>query len=46
VRKSLEKLGFTNISLYKEITHIPDDITSSAFAVAGALHILSSFKAK
>ena len=38
IRKSLEELGYKNISIYKEITKIPDDISSSAFAVAGALY--------
>ena len=39
IRKSLEKLGYTNIKIYEEITNIPDYISSSAFAVAGALNI-------
>lgn len=38
VRKSLEKLGYNNISSYEEITQIPDRINSSAFAVAGAFY--------
>ncbi|MFX1420503.1 MAG: hydantoinase/oxoprolinase family protein [Promethearchaeota archaeon] len=37
IRKPLQDLGYTNIINYKEITNIPDNITSSAFAVAGAL---------
>jgi len=36
--KSLEQLGYNNISIYEEITSIPDHISSSAFAVAGALN--------
>ncbi|MHA1343644.1 MAG: hydantoinase/oxoprolinase family protein [Promethearchaeota archaeon] len=38
IRKSLEKLGFKNIKTYEKITNIPDHISSSAFAVAGALY--------
>jgi len=38
IRKSLEKLGYNNISSYEEITQIPDNINSSAFAVAGAFY--------
>ncbi|MFX1501630.1 MAG: hydantoinase/oxoprolinase family protein [Promethearchaeota archaeon] len=36
IRKSLKKLGYDDIVSYEEITHIPDSINSSAFAVAGA----------
>ncbi|MFX1363563.1 MAG: hydantoinase/oxoprolinase family protein [Promethearchaeota archaeon] len=36
IRKSLKKLGFDDIVTYEEITHIPNSINSSAFAVAGA----------
>jgi len=39
IGKSLEKLGFDNIKIYEEITNIPDHISSSAFAVAGALNL-------
>ena len=39
IRKPLEDLGFMNIVSYEEITNIPDNIISSAFAVAGALNI-------
>lgn len=38
IRKSLENLGHNNIKIYEEITSIPDHISSSAFAVAGALN--------
>lgn len=38
IRKSLEKLGFNNIISYEEITQIPNTISSSAFAVAGAFY--------
>jgi probable H4MPT-linked C1 transfer pathway protein len=38
IRKPLQDLGFTNIFDYKEITNIPDNVSSSAFAVAGALY--------
>lgn len=36
IKKSLEKLGYSNISSYEKITKIPNKISSSAFAVAGA----------
>jgi hypothetical protein len=36
--KTLEQLGYNSISIYEEITSIPDHISSSAFAVAGALN--------
>jgi len=39
IRKSLENLGFKNIKIYEEITSIPNHISSSAFAVAGALNM-------
>ncbi|GAI77887.1 unnamed protein product, partial [marine sediment metagenome] len=39
IRKSLEYLGFDNIKYYEEITKVPDNISSSAFAVAGALYL-------
>lgn len=38
IRKSLQDLGFTNILSYEEITSIPNRISSSAFAVAGAFY--------
>lgn len=40
IRKPLEDLGFMNINSYEEITNIPDNTSSSAFAVAGALNNL------
>ncbi len=39
IKKSLEKLGFNNFKNYGEITNAPDHISSSAFAVAGALYL-------
>ncbi|MFW9971873.1 MAG: hydantoinase/oxoprolinase family protein [Candidatus Odinarchaeota archaeon] len=38
IRKSLKDLGFTNIVTYEELTKIPNYISSSAYAVAGALY--------
>ncbi len=38
IRKPLQNLGFTNIINYEKLTKIPDNISSSAFAVAGALY--------
>jgi len=38
IKKPLQDLGFTNIINYEEITKIPDNVSSSAFAVAGALY--------
>ncbi len=38
IRKSLKNLGFNNIENYERITNIPDNVSSSAFAVAGALY--------
>jgi len=38
IRVTLENIGYNNISSYKEITQIPDETSSSAFAVAGALY--------
>jgi probable H4MPT-linked C1 transfer pathway protein len=38
IKKALERLGFHNIRYFTDITHIPDTINSSAFAVAGALY--------
>ena len=37
-KKSLKKLGYYNIKYYEQITNIADYISSSAFAVAGALY--------
>ncbi len=39
IRRSLEELGYNNISSFKKITQIPDNTSSSAFAVAGALYL-------
>lgn len=38
IKPVLEKLGFNNINFYEKLTSIPDHISSSAFAVAGALY--------
>jgi len=38
IRNTLQKLGFRNILNYEEITNIPNHISSSAYAVAGALY--------
>ena len=38
IRKSLQTLGYLNIKSYEEITPLPNKISSSAFAVAGALY--------
>ena len=38
IRKTLLNLGYTNILSYEEISNIPDRISSSAFAVAGAFY--------
>ncbi|MHA2287609.1 MAG: hydantoinase/oxoprolinase family protein [Promethearchaeota archaeon] len=38
VRNTLQKLGYYNILNYENITNIPDHISSSAFAVAGAFY--------
>lgn len=38
IRKALQELGFDNILSYEKITQIPDHISSSAFAVAGAFY--------
>jgi len=38
IRDTLENLDYNNIEYYKKITSIPDHISSSAFAVAGALY--------
>lgn len=38
IRNSLVNLGYKNIINYEEITQIPNRISSSAFAVAGALY--------
>ena len=38
IKKVLQKLGYRNILSYEEITNIPNHISSSAFAVAGAFY--------
>jgi len=38
IREPLQNLGFTEIISYEEITNIPKNIISSAFAIAGALY--------
>ena len=38
IKEVLRKLGYNNIKSYEQITGIPDQISSSAFAVAGALY--------
>jgi hypothetical protein len=38
IKKILKEMGFKNIKYYEEITNIPNHISSSAFAVAGALY--------
>ncbi|MFX1379564.1 MAG: hydantoinase/oxoprolinase family protein [Promethearchaeota archaeon] len=38
IKKPLQDLGFTNIINYEDITNIPDNISSSAYAVAGAFY--------
>jgi probable H4MPT-linked C1 transfer pathway protein len=38
IKKPLQQLGYESIFSYEEITNIPNKITSSAFAVAGAFH--------
>ena len=38
IKKVLRKLGYNNIESYEQITNIPDHISSSAFAVAGAFY--------
>lgn len=38
IRKPLQDLGFSEIINYEEITNIPSNISSSAFAIAGALN--------
>lgn len=38
IRKALQELGYDNILSYEKITQIPDHISSSAFAVAGAFY--------
>ena len=38
IKQVLKKLGFQNIKDFKHVTNIPDNISSSAFAVAGALY--------
>ncbi len=38
IKEVLRKLGYSNIKNYEQITGIPDHISSSAFAVAGAFY--------
>ncbi|MFW9820746.1 MAG: hydantoinase/oxoprolinase family protein [Candidatus Thorarchaeota archaeon] len=38
ITNPLRDLGYTNIINFEELTNIPDNISSSAFAVAGALY--------
>ncbi len=38
ITKPLRDLGYTNIIKFEELTNIPDNVSSSAFAVAGALY--------
>ncbi|MBY9016451.1 MAG: hypothetical protein KGD68_12220 [Candidatus Lokiarchaeota archaeon] len=38
IKEVLRKLGYSNIKNYEQITGIPDQISSSAFAVAGAFY--------
>lgn len=46
IKSVLEALGYKNIKKYEKITKIPDHISSSAFAVAGAFyhHFVKSHK--
>ncbi|MFX1558045.1 MAG: hypothetical protein ACFFC9_12390, partial [Promethearchaeota archaeon] len=39
IRRALLHLGYKNILIYEELTGISDSISSSAFAVAGALYV-------
>ena len=38
IKKALESLGYNNIEIYEHVTKIPNNINSSAFAVAGAYY--------
>jgi probable H4MPT-linked C1 transfer pathway protein len=38
IRRALVNLGYNNIINYEEITQIPNRVSSSAFAIAGALY--------
>lgn len=38
IRKTLLNLGYSNILSYEEVTNISDQISSSAFAIAGAFY--------
>jgi probable H4MPT-linked C1 transfer pathway protein len=38
IRKPLQTLGYTSILSYEKITNIPNNVSSSAFAAAGALN--------
>jgi len=46
IRRALSHLGYKNISIYEELTGISDSISSSAFAVAGALYFDLSKRVK
>ncbi len=41
IKPVLERLGYNNIVSYENVTNVPDNISSSAFAVAGALYFTS-----
>ncbi|MHA1687975.1 MAG: hydantoinase/oxoprolinase family protein [Promethearchaeota archaeon] len=41
IKPVLERLGYNNIVSYESVTNIPDNVSSSAFAVAGALYYTS-----
>ncbi|MHA1933572.1 MAG: hypothetical protein ACW96X_13590, partial [Promethearchaeota archaeon] len=38
IKIPLKNLGYQNVVSYKEITQIPNKISSSAFAIAGAFY--------
>ena len=38
VKRCLNNIGFTNVKTYQQLTRTPDQISSSAFAVAGAYY--------
>jgi len=41
IKEVLRRLGYSNIKSYEQITGIPDQISSSAYAVAGAFYFQS-----
>ena len=41
IKQTLKKLGYNKISRYEDLTNIPNRITSSAFAIAGAFYFHS-----